>query len=394
MKSLFTGLFLGVLLVVVPFLPDSKAQSHEIDLQIQAEPILTNSQVIQLTNLFFDKTGHGSRLFSVFLANLSDQSEDRLYLDLSFSSRNYGLIAKSSQVNIRPISLQSGQTLFISNNHLASGNLPGINEHVSFIGDLTDIGYDFLNDLEGSSHLPFDEYTLTIELYQGNNRLNGGNLLASNSITIGSQLTEDDFSLHLLAPGDEIGAGITISNPFPEFRWEGRENQTYRVIVVEERDGESPETLIQSAKSSSPGRLGQSTSLFDYEMFDILTEGTILQYPPSGVQQLQRGKKYYWQVFSLLESTSGQDERASEIWSFTLNQEGVQAPTNIVEIDDELQGILIALIGMDAFRELERQDFELLGLEIEGELLEGVSAREQLIQIAEKIREGQIKIRQ
>lgn len=383
---LFSMLCLSVLLIDV-----TEAQVHDIDLQIQAGPVLTNAEVIELTNIALDESGSGARLFSIFLQNGTDEVQRAFYLRISLSTSSRGLIMEAIQSNDRSFSLNPGQAIFVSNNELAAGRIPGILSEIRFEGDITDEGIQLLNRLQGSTTLPPDEYILEIELYQGNNSTNGGNLITSNFITFGGDMIEDDLSIFLQSPGDVVGTGVRITNSYPEFRWEGRTGQTYRIVVVEEQQGESPETLIQSAKSTAPGRIGQPVSLLEYEVLDLIVDDTRLQFPSSGVQPLRSGKVYYWQIFTSLQTTAGEQERASEIWSFTLAG-GFDDRSEIVEVDDELRNILIALLGADVYNEFEQRNFDLQSLIIDGDEIAGEMARDHLLRLAERIRDGEIKL--
>jgi hypothetical protein len=111
------------------------------------------------------------------------------------------------------------------------------------------------------------------------------------------------------------------------------------------------------------------------------------------VQPLQPGKTYYWQVFTTLQTTSGLEERASDIWSFTLGS-GLDdmADIELFELDGELRAILLTLLGPETFRELEQRNFELEGMEVDDQDMQGGMARDELIRLAEKIRDGKIKI--
>lgn len=383
---LFSILCLSVLLIDV-----TEAQVHDIDLQIQAGPVLTNAEVIELTNIVLDESGSGARLFSIFLQNGTDQVQAEFYLRISLSTASRGLIMEAIQSNDRSFSLNPGQAIFVSNNELAAGRIPGILSEIRFEGDITDEGIQLLNRLQGGTTLPPDEYLLEIELYQGSNSINGGNFITSNFITFGGDMIEDDLSIFLQSPGDVAGTGARITNSYPEFRWEGQTGQTYRIVVVEEQQGESPETLIQSAKSTAPGRIGQPVSLLENEVLDLIVDDTRLQFPSSGVQPLRSGRVYYWQIFTSLQTTAGEQERASEIWSFTLSG-GFDDRSGIVEVDDELRSILIALLGPDVYNEFEQRNFDLQSLIIDGDEIAGEMARDHLLRLAERIRDGEIKL--
>jgi hypothetical protein len=381
----------SLLLSLILFAYPTAAQTSEVELEVQVDPVFSNAQIISLTNLVFDESGGGTRLFTIFIQNRSDVVQESLYLDMLVRSRKDGLIAESFQRTSTPFSLNPGQTVYASNNDLARGRLIGLDADLGFEGGITSSGTELMNRLQGRTTLPVDEYELEIRLYQNNNRPSGGDFVTNTTAFIGGEMTDDELSLYLLAPGDDIGSGMMITNPYPEFRWEGLQNREYRLIVVEERDGENPETLIQGAKSTTAGSPGSPVSLLEYEMMDVRVQGTSLQYPSTGVQQLTEGNTYYWQVFTSLSSTFGEEERASEIWSFSLGS-GFSDDVEMIGIDGDLREILIALLGMETYLELEQRDFELEGLEIDNQEMYGGMARDELIQLAERIRDGKIKI--
>jgi hypothetical protein len=380
-----------LVLSIFQFADFSVAQTTDVELEVQVDPVFSSAQLISLTNLVFDESGRGTRLFTIFIRNTSDVVQESLYLDLLVRSRKDGLIAESFQRTSTPFSLNPGQTVYASNNDLARGRITGLDTEIGFEGGITNSGTELMNRLQGRTTLPVDEYELEIRLYQNNNRPAGGDFITNATTFIGGDMVDDELSLYLLAPGDAIGSGMMITNPYPEFRWEGQQDRVYRLIVVEDKDGESPETLIQGAKSTTAGSQGSSTSLLEHEMMDVRVQGTSLQYPSAGVQQLKEGSTYYWQVFSSLRTTFGEEERSSEIWSFSLGS-GFSDDVEMIGIDGDLRDILIALLGLETYLELEERDFELEGLEIDDQELYGGMARDELLQLAERIRDGKIKI--
>lgn len=364
----------------------------ELDLDIQAESVLTNAQIIELTNFVFDDRGRGPRLINFRITNNEASRAEQLYLDFQIVSQNRGVIMEAYQRGGSPFSLNAGQSVTASNNALARGSIAGITESIRLEGDLTPNGERLINSLQGRTTLPVDEYEIIIQIYQNGNRFNGVQI-ASASTIIGSNLTEEDLSIYLQAPGDILGSEVEITNRYPEFRWEGSANQKYRVVIVEADGGDTPETLIQSALSTPAAPIRQSTSLLEFENADVTVEGTSFQYPTSGVQPFREGKQYFWQVFTSLTTTSGEEMRSSDIWSFTLQSTGSAAVgQETIEMDGEVQQILMALLGSELFGELVDGDYQLEGFELDGIEFSGEIARDELIRLIEKIQEGKIKV--
>ena len=269
---------------------------------------------------------------------------------------------ESHQRNDVPFGLLPGQSASVSNIDLSMGRLPNTRNRVVFNGRLTSDGRALFNRLRGVTSLPADEYTIEVRLYQRNNSVNGGILVGSSSVTLGGNLIDSDLSIYLLSPGETVGSGVTISNPYPEFRWEGQQGQTYRLVLVEAVAGEDPQALLESAISTASSR-GGAERLLEHEYLDVQVDGTSFSYPSFGTKSLQPGKRYYWQVYTELQTTSGVRERASEIWSFTMrdSRESVAG----VEIDDELSELLISIIGTVKTERIIREGFSLFEIEID-----------------------------
>lgn len=391
-KNLFTGCVVPIL---VFFAPGLSAQNNpRIELDLQAEPLLSNSQLISLVSLALDETGRGSRLFSFAIQNMSDAESDPLFIEYTATTSRFGLIIEAVQSARSPFRLQPGQVVVASNNDIAQSRLPGIPGTINFSADFTVGGEDFLNSLKGSSKLPADVYKITMNIFSNAPGVNGGTLEASQTVTIGENLVEDDETIFSLTPGDVEGSDMIISNPFPEFRWEGRPDQTYRLIVVNRVEGEGPETLIESALSTDAARSNGSANLLQFENLDVTTEGTSFQFPSTGVQPLSEGETYYWQVFSILQTSQGEEIRSSEIWEFTLSERGGGnrgVAQEVIEMDGEIFLLLSAIIGEDRALELRESGYQLSSLELDGTEFTGQIANTKLEELLDKLREGKLK---
>ncbi|MGF1670302.1 MAG: hypothetical protein ACFCU6_07630 [Balneolaceae bacterium] len=387
-------ILLSISFAILTVLTAEAQNSSDIELDLQAEPAFDNAQIIDVVSLAFDESGKGSRLFFLTLQNLSDSQSPALFIEYTVQSSRFGLIVEVTQNNNSPFNLEAGQIIVASNNDIAQSRLPGIPGTVRFNGNLTSSGQDFVNSLGASSRLPIDVYTITMQVFSGANQQNGGTFEVSRSITIGEKLVDDDQSIFLIAPGDVPGSDMTISNPFPEFRWEGRPDQTYRLVVVREIEGEGPETLIESALSTDAAQQGGTANLLQFEHIDVLLNGTSFQFPTTGAQPLRNGEKYYWQVFSTLSTTRGEELRSSEIWSFKLaSSDANRGPDgfDVIEVDGDIFTLLSVILGEEKALELRDNGFRLDALELDEIEFSGSSAREQLELLLEKLRDGKLK---
>ncbi|NBW71034.1 MAG: hypothetical protein EBR32_06490, partial [Bacteroidetes bacterium] len=268
--------------------------------------------------------------------------------------------------------------------------IPGISDKMKFDGGLTTTGENFIEDISGTT-LPNDQYTFSVRIYQveaDGRRV----LLASDMIQLGGNASEggvvDELTILLRTPGDLVGAEAAITNPIPQLSWEGDASLNYRVLVVARGGTDSPESLLESAKSSEPTNSGGS--LLQFEYLDLNVVGNSLQYPSTGVQALVPGQTYYWQVLTSISSALGANEVVSEIWEFTLVDPGNEA--NVVEVDQETVNALIQLIGQDTYNLLAESGYSFENIEIDGQIFSGIVGVQKILELIEKFQNGDVVI--
>lgn len=387
----FKTIFLSVIVSASILVPAKSAfaQSELITLDFMLSPVLENAQVLGLTGLGVDNMGSGPVLLSGSLVNNTSEKLYNLFFEFSMEAGKVGVIAKVTQQAAYPFTLEPNQVVFATNNHIASEAIPGIDENMKFDGGLTVEGEEFVETLGGSSNLPTDTYTFSVTIFQVTNA-EGKKVLANQTVQLGGGGEEgiivDEKSIFLKTPGDVIGAEVNITNPFPQFSWEGEAANTYRVVLVKSNGQDSPESLIESAKSSEPTNL--NGSLLQFENMDITVTGNTLQYPSSGVQALISGQTYFWQVTTEVQTALGAEELTSEIWTFKLSSPGEEA--NLVQIDQDTFDALITLIGEDEFSALTESGYSFESIEINNQVISGATAIQLLNEIIQKIEDGEI----
>jgi len=372
--------------------PGAARAQQNIELDIQLEDLVTNAQVLGLTTLGVNRQGQGEKLANLLIRNDTDRPQEKLYFHVTVSSTQHGVIAEIDQRGHYPFHLEPNQVVYATNNSLQNG-LPGIQDPLHFYGGLTDQGKDFVNSLEGQTRLPNDAFTLQVDIYQGENRVNGGEKVATSSATIGTKPISETRDIYIKAPGDVVGSGSTLYNAFPEFSWEGEIGTHYRVIVVKANGTDTPETLLESARSTDP-MLENGThnggTLLQYEMADAIVNKPSFQFPSSGVQQLNPGATYYWQVSALLKTASGTQEQRSEIWSFTMADQN--SSSGNTEMKREIQQSLKGILSDETFNEILSGDMDLQSIVINGQTYSGPAMLQKLNEFMEKIRNGDIKV--
>lgn len=382
LKNLGSSAF--ALFILLVFAYPVRAQ---LSMDIEIDENLSNSQSINIQSLLASN-GKGPTLFRMYLQNNSAGYADDLFFRLLVESDKVGRILEVRQLSGQPFSLDPGQQVFATNNNIGDG-LPGVEELIQFDGELTIEGREFVNELKGTTSLPADRYRIRIEVHKGSAN---GELLASETAELGRNIIEQTHDFYLLSPGNVVGSDATIANRYPSFQWQGTAGTDYRLVVVEGKDNESPQSLIEGALSTSPIRVNRASSggsLVEYEMLDVLVSQSTFQYPNTGVQNLQSGKTYYWKVISRLQSSSGVQQSESEIWSFTLtfSQQRAQSEKQSAEYSKILQQIFGSQL-----EQYKQDGYQFHSLIKNGKILKGGEGLQKLMELHRRAKQGDISI--
>lgn len=375
---------LGIL-VIVPR-TNLEAQENVLTLEIEVSDILSNSQLLNLTSIGIDSEGRGPVLISGFLQNQTSETLSNLFFDITISASKKGELVYIKSKPNHPFSLAPNQPIYANNNNIASENIPGIKENLVFDVDLTTAGDKLFDNLDGSTTLPADVYVVSVTVFQQTNATGRVDLVTTQAEIGGSAAVAETIDFFLRTPGDEPDAEAEITNPFPQFSWEGDSGVEYRLIVVRNNGSDSPETLLQSARSSAP--ISEGGSLLQFENLDVLVKGESFQFPASGAQPLEAGQTYYWQISNTIKEGLNTIERSSEIWSFKLAApETSSAP---IVLSGEARTLLIQLVGQSKFETLRNSGFSIQEIEIDGVTYSGNQASVILERILTKIEDGNI----
>lgn len=382
----------GFLVVLMSVLTSIMAfgQSDKLTLEFSLSPVLEQAQVLGLSSLGVDTEGGGPVIISGSLVNNTTERLENLYFEFDVEAASYGVLARIRQQAAYPFSLNPGQVVFATNNDIQNEEIPGISDRLKFDGGLTSTGENFVEDLSGTT-LPNDQYSFAVRIYQVTEE-GRRELLANETIQLGGNISEggvvDELTILLRTPGDLVGAEAAITNPIPQLSWEGDASLNYRVLVVSGNGADSPESLLESAKSSEATDMGGS--LLQFEYLDQNIRGNSLQYPTNGVQALVPGQTYYWQVVTSMNTALGTNEVVSEIWEFTLVDPGSES--NVVEVDQETVQAIVQLIGQDTYNLLLETGYSFENIEIDGQVYTGIVGVQKILELIEKFQNGDLVI--
>ncbi|MCR9131154.1 MAG: hypothetical protein NXI08_01200 [bacterium] len=390
--TVFSSL-LAVLAIFVP-VNSAHAQSQCVDsgslsLEVNLSPVLENASVLGLTSLGIDTRGSGPVLVSGTLVNNTDELLTNLFFEFKFTAGQVGTIAELTQQAAYPFTLDPRQVVYATNNDIDNEQLPGVDEKMKFDGGLTSEGEDFLESLDGTT-LPNDIYTINAKVSQVTNAC-GKQELANVTVELGgteSGAVVDELSIFLKTPGDEVGSDVSITNQYPQLSWEGDANNRYRVIVVNDNGQDSPESLIEGAKSTAAG----GADFLQFEYLDVNVEGNNLQYPSSGAQALVTGERYFWQVSTVVQTALGTEEYVSDIWTFSLVDPSTETSVTTQEIDEETLNALITLIGDEEYNTMLSDGFYFESIEVDQQVFSGITGIQKLTELLQKLEDGDIII--
>jgi hypothetical protein len=360
----------------------SKSSSDKIDVQMLVENTLSKARLISLSQLS-GSINTDERFITLYLANLTPEIQNNLRLHINVRSTRYGVIVNLDERN--GFSMEPGQTARANMSSLGSG-IPGVSSIMRFDAGLTSGGEAMINELRGSSTLPDDIYTITVEIYQ-NGSSTSGVRVGGSSIVIGAEPGIQTYEVRPIQPGDVTGSGATISNSNPVFNWEGDPSLKYRLIVVKAAPGRSAEALIQSALDTSPP--AQGGRLLSDEMADVVTEQLTYSYPTSGVQPLEQNTTYFWQVFAIVPDVRGEQLLPSEIFEFTVTGQHNDQQT---EVNREINTLIRRYFRRNDVLSLSRDGFDLVSIEYKGTVYTGPQIITVLEDFFEKVEDGKIRV--
>lgn len=379
------------LILALCILPNQNASAQTgVDLDIILAQTLTEAQIISASGLGVN-TSNGtseSELMQLIIQNTTNEPISDLYFRIFIGGAAAGPITELIQKD-PGFTLEPNVYIVASNNRLQDG-IPTITTPVRISTGDTDNTEEFINSLNGSTTLPDDVYTVTVQIRKGSSY---GDLMAEVTRSLGAQPKQANVDLFLLQPGADIGSDEKITSEFPIFRWDGPNSLRYRLLVVEAQGQQSPEALLQGALASAPAKSDYRTatgSLLEYEMADVEVRGTSFTFPPNGLGKLKPGAKYYWQVYVQLGSASGTIEIPSTIWEFSITDlQNATSAEQVNTVYEQLQEVM----GADLAQTLRSGGFKLVRMEKDGAPISGQQAISvEIANLIEALQSGSIKV--
>lgn len=256
-----------------------------------------NAEVFYIGDLDFKNLEYNPEIFNV-LINTNDPP-DTVWLEFS----------------IHCVSPKYGRLLWVKTDTFVLGNERSItNRDFANIEIVEyDFNFDLLEDaIWGTAKLPSGVYTFVLKIVNYNNPEDSEEASSLFSVA-------NPTSVSLITPGGEPGDEEGIFTTYPQFQWESTADQFQLTVCEKLPEDASPDEVMNK--------------LPHYQT--IVDNQTFLEYPISGVRSLEPGHTYYWQVEALVSTSGGETEIQSEIWGFTVADEG-EFTSLLLELTDLL----------------------------------------------------------
>lgn len=166
-----------------------------------------------------------------------------------------------------------------------------------------------------TGYFPSDTYVIRLEISQADAQKT---LLAADEFSV---VLTNPFEIFLVLPAGDPGFPALQSGTTPLFTWKSTASQFLLKVCEQTGSGSDPESIMQSRPH------------YETDRSSPLPSQSFL-YPSSGVRPLEPGHTYYWQVTTLVQTSSGLKEYPSSIGAFTIAAQ---------ELDFTRQRILHAL---------------------------------------------------
>ncbi|MBN1153464.1 hypothetical protein JXB12_00940 [candidate division KSB1 bacterium] len=319
-----------------------------------------------LSDLNLSGLGESPLLFYLDITN-SYGEEKSVLLDLrmvyegNFMSSVDLIAGQTGPLNIIP------GTTRITNQNLFSDTDPY--RLLSF--DLNDQAVDKLIDqLLASGKLPTGDYRFIITLAFSD----GSGSIDQTDLYYNITNTE---TIDLISPGNPACEGDLrqIYTTLPLFRWES-DALKFRIKVCEKlQTNNSPEDVM----NNEPRLLTE-------------VENKFLQYPITGAFMLEEGKAYYWQVWSIVNTSSGIIEIPSEIWGFQISEMG--GGSNSFQ-QQQIMNVLRMILGDDVVNDLFAEGGMLCNHTSTGIMMEDgdVISMDRLIELSKEFSKGTYNVK-
>ncbi len=368
------------IIVISLLLSASTDRDNDIRINVTLSDTFDSQNLAGLiTHPFNREVGEPIVIFEI--ENDTDQNYSQLFLEIIVESDAYGRLITSTQNSSNGIEVEAGSRIQFSNLDIVAESVPGVSGSAKFDFEMGSEARDLLNLLNRGALVGDDRYTVKATIYTLNESGNARNLHAESSVEYVTSLQREQLTINPNRESVERLSNIDLREERPAFEWDGLENQVFRLVVVEDRDGIDVEQSLNQRFSQS-FVADEIRDIAQNVYLDVLTRGNQFELPENLVNALEQGKNYAWQVRSNVRTTTSSIEVASEIWRFSTNR----------VLDTELIDLLSRLMGRAKVQQLLDRGLQLHRIELDGEVYTAEEAVVLLREMTNKINNNKARV--
>lgn len=372
-------LFVLIFLLSIPVIAEARQASSidEVTIDLQFNDEFEAENLVDLITLTFNSSTQSPVIFFE-IENRGNEQTEELFAEIIVRSKNMGDLLTSRQSLNNGFVIPPGESIEFSNLDMIRGVIPGVSEGVRFDFSLSSKARDILSALRDGAVIGDDLFEVEVKLFSESN---AQNYLASNLAEFETVLSQDQISIRPDDDANERLSNIDLRAEKPSFEWQGRQNQTYRLVVVAGGENVDSGTLLNNRfnKEFSPN---STRDLSENVYLDIIVRGNSFELPDGLINSLEQGKDYAWQVQSDVRTTRDTVQVRSDIWTFSTNR----------VLDDELIDLLTTFFGRDRVQQMLNEGLQLHRIELEGQVYNAEEAIEVLREMRQKINNNRAKI--
>jgi len=303
------------------------------EMTVQVKVLNVDMNMLIVADLDFEQVGSVEELFEITITWGADDYSSHYILELEFTKDRQTLYKSRSDVFKVPdmAGSNSGTNLELLEDRFYLLN--GVDStHINMRkGDFAPETDDIKKEILASGKAPIGSYEILARIYEADQY---GEPISGTTNIEGSAhfIISNPSYVQSIAPGQPFGSSFTgsVFTEFPVFQWSGN-GDDYQVAVFEKREMlESVDDII----NSRPNWESERTSAFT------------IQYPKGGeAEPLEFGKTYYWVARMFVQTSSGEQNITSEVWTFKLEDPADQGNTQQNISKNEILSFLKDFLG-------------------------------------------------
>lgn len=353
MWYLFSFILMANLANVDSLQVDSLQNENE-QFKFTIEKTLEQEQLSDLLNLNSSNKLNQPLIFYTIQNNTTD-NDKQVVMDIHISSDVYGELYRTTQSRNTPINVAAGDSIRFSDLDIINGNVPGIDGSPQFDFVLSSSGRTIISRLYRGAAIDDHSYKIQATLSAVSVDSVEAKKIAEDSTNFETTLKSDQLSIAFDEEANNNLSDINFSSDNPVFKWSGRDDLTYRLVVVHnQKDINAIDKL--SARFNTPHSDNNIHDPDNHVYLDVKFEGTAYPLPNQYRNLIEPGHEYVWQVKGIYPTVSSEVEISTEPAYFVTGK----------NIEGELLELLTTFLGSEKVKQISENGLQLHKLEING----------------------------